>query len=152
MNQSEGGWHWVRHKDASFSAPIEWRTPGFWVINGVPATPDEAKKFAADHTYEGQCITLRHAQEIAALNAIGWFTHAKNLMAAYVSTEVVSGTMTEMLTGKDVVKWAHVMACLERIIAFANDIPVPSLDGMEVIGEDELDAMHLANMGSAGNA
>jgi hypothetical protein len=56
LNPERDGWHWLRHEDASFCTPVEWRHPCGWVANGVPMLPNEVQKFVVDCCqYLGPC-------------------------------------------------------------------------------------------------
>ncbi len=58
QNPDTDGWHWIRHHDASFIAPIEWRKNSGWVCNNIPMLPSEVQRFVIDCCeYLGPCLT-----------------------------------------------------------------------------------------------
>jgi hypothetical protein len=58
LNPEQDGWHWLRHRDASFCTPVEWRVPCGWVTNNIPMLPKEVQSFVVDCCeYLGPCLT-----------------------------------------------------------------------------------------------
>lgn len=67
QNPERDGWHWLRHRDASFCTPVEWRHPGGWVANNIPLLPNEVQRFVIDCCeYLGPCLM---PEKIAAKDA-----------------------------------------------------------------------------------